>query len=117
VKLSLVGMLGAVLILVVPPSGVAKQQAPRRTVVTVIMTEFKDVLSVASAPRGLIVFKLVNKGQFGHNFAIAGKKSAIIGPSRRSLLVVTFTKAGRYHYRCTAPGHAEAGMKGVLAIR
>ena len=29
---------------------------------------------------------------------------------------VTFTKPGMYPYLCTLPGHAAAGMKGVLKV-
>jgi uncharacterized cupredoxin-like copper-binding protein len=29
---------------------------------------------------------------------------------------VTFSKAGTYPYLCTVPGHAAAGMKGVLRV-
>jgi uncharacterized cupredoxin-like copper-binding protein len=32
-------------------------------------------------------------------------------------LTVTFTKPGTYRYLCTLPGHAEAGMKGVLTVK
>jgi len=29
---------------------------------------------------------------------------------------VTISKAGSYPYLCTVPGHAAAGMKGVLRV-
>jgi len=32
------------------------------------------------------------------------------------LLKPTFTKASSYPYVCTVPGHAAAGMKGVLKV-
>jgi uncharacterized cupredoxin-like copper-binding protein len=39
-----------------------------------------------------------------------------IQPGTTAKLVVTFKK-GKYPYLCTVPGHAEAGMKGVLTVR
>lgn len=32
-------------------------------------------------------------------------------------LSVRFPKAGSYRFICTVPGHAAAGMKGVLKVR
>jgi uncharacterized cupredoxin-like copper-binding protein len=32
------------------------------------------------------------------------------------VLRVVFRKAGRYRYLCTVPGHAAAGLKGVLRV-
>ena len=37
-------------------------------------------------------------------------------PGKTGVLVVTLKK-GRYPYLCTVPGHAAAGMKGVLTVR
>ena len=52
-----------------------------------------------------------------HNFRINGKQTRLIRPGRTSQLVVTFKKKGNYHYLCTVPGHAAAGMKGVFTVR
>jgi uncharacterized cupredoxin-like copper-binding protein len=40
----------------------------------------------------------------------------VINPGQTAKLTVTFTKAGSYPYLCTVPGHAAAGMKGVLRV-
>ena len=32
-------------------------------------------------------------------------------------LVVNLTKAGKYEYLCTVPGHAAAGMKGLVTVK
>jgi uncharacterized cupredoxin-like copper-binding protein len=90
-----------------------KQQV---TTVTVTATEFKFALSKKRVPTGQVIFKLVNKGKIGHNFAIAGKKTPIVGPHKTATLKVVFTKKGTFAYSCTVPGHARLGMKGKLAV-
>ncbi len=87
------------------------------TQVTVVMKEFRFVLSVRSVHLGPVTFRLVNRGHLSHDFKIAGRKSAVIAPGKHGLLRVTFHKAGRYAYLCTLPGHADAGMKGVLRVK
>ena len=87
--------------------------AAATTKVTVTATEFHFKLSAASARHGTITFVVVNKGHLGHDFKIAGKKTAVIGPGKTAKLTVTL-KAGKYPYLCTVPGHAAAGMKGTF---
>jgi uncharacterized cupredoxin-like copper-binding protein len=86
------------------------------TAVTVTATEFHFKLSKASVPHGSVTFTLVNRGKLPHDFKIAGKKTAVIGPGKTAKLAVVL-KAGKYPYSCTVPGHAAAGMKGVLTAR
>ena len=50
-----------------------------------------------------------------HDFKIAGKKSKLVQPGKSGKLIVTL-KAGKLKYLCTVPGHAAAGMKGVLKV-
>jgi len=90
---------------------------PKVVKVTVVMTEFRFALSRRSVPAGTtVVFKVVNRGKISHDFKIAGKKTKILGPGKSATLTVKFAKKGRYAYRCTIPGHAAAGMKGVFAV-
>ena len=49
------------------------------TKVTVTATEFHFKLSASSVKHGAVTFVLVNKGTIGHDFAIAGKKTPVIG--------------------------------------
>jgi uncharacterized cupredoxin-like copper-binding protein len=79
-------------------------------------SEFKFALTIKTAPRGLVVFKITNVGHLKHDFAIAGKKSPMIAPGKSATLRVNFKRAGSFPYRCTVPGHAAAGMKGVLTV-
>lgn len=40
-----------------------------------------------------------------------------VNPGSSANLTVTFTKPGMYRYLCPLPGHAAAGMKGVLIVK
>jgi uncharacterized cupredoxin-like copper-binding protein len=93
----------------------ARPSAATATTVSVTMKEFKFTLSKSSVPHGKVTFKVVNKGKLGHDFAIAGKKTKIIGPGKSTTLTVT-VKKGKVPYKCTVPGHAAAGMKGTLKV-
>ena len=88
----------------------------RVTSIGVVAVEFKFRLSAKSAHRGTVVFRVVNHGKLAHDFKIAGRKTPIIKPGKSAVLRVVFRKAGRYRYVCTVPGHAAAGMKGVLKV-
>jgi uncharacterized cupredoxin-like copper-binding protein len=89
--------------------------SPQR--VTVTMTEFKFVAKPKTVKKGVVVFALANRGNIGHDFKIAGKKSAVLAAKKNGTLRITFKKAGRYAYLCTLPSHAPAGMKGVLVVK
>lgn len=82
-------------------------------------------------PVGTVTFKVTNLGVAFHNFKICtipvpsavGAKNFCIGTSTRTLkhgqsqtLTVKFSLAGTYEFLCTVPGHAAAGMKGILGI-
>ena len=99
---------------VLAPGGKASPEATTRVKVTA--SEFKYVLSRKTAPRGTIVFTLVNRGKLPHDFKIAGKRTAKIGPGKTATLKVTIAAKGKRAYLCTVPGHAPAGMKGVFAV-
>lgn len=85
------------------------------TKVSVTATDFHFKLSKSSAPAGKVTFALVNKGKIGHDFEIAGKKTAVIGPGKSVTLTVSL-KAGKYPYKCTVPGHSQLGMKGTFTV-
>jgi alcohol dehydrogenase (cytochrome c) len=87
------------------------------TTVQVKGGEFFFHLSKTSAPRGTVVFVFKNVGYSVHDFEINGKQTPLVQPGGTATLVVTFTKTGSYPYRCTIPGHSEAGMKGVFTVR
>jgi uncharacterized cupredoxin-like copper-binding protein len=84
--------------------------------VNVAASEFKFVLSKKAARRGVVVFKVKNVGKINHDFEIKGRKTRLISPGQSATLRVTFLRKGSYPYKCTVPGHAAAGMKGVFKI-
>jgi len=96
-------------------SGVA-HSAALLAKVNVKASEFKFVLSTKTAKRGLVTFTVKNVGKLQHDFEISGRKTRLISPGQSATLRVTFLRKGAYPYKCTVPGHAAAGMKGVFTI-
>jgi uncharacterized cupredoxin-like copper-binding protein len=80
-------------------------------------SELKFTLSKKTILKGTGIFKVTNKGALPHNFKINGKKTVNLARGKSTTLRVTFTKAGKYTYLCTIPGHAAGGMKGVLTVK
>lgn len=74
---------------------------------------FRFTLSRTSAPHGKVSFVVTNKGRLKHDFSIAGKKTKMLGHNQTATLTVTLSK-GKHAYKCTVPGHAQAGMKGTF---
>ena len=117
--------------------GSASSSAARRvTAATVIVTagkpsEFSFKLSkLSNIPVGPVTFKVTNVGKIGHTFEIClstsrtatankckgkGKTTPLLKTGKSARLTVTLTK-GVYEFLCTFPGHASAGMKGLLGI-
>jgi uncharacterized cupredoxin-like copper-binding protein len=78
-------------------------------------SEFKFTLSAKSGKSGIVIFKVTNKGKLAHDFSIGGRKTPLINPGKSNTLRVTLKK-GSFPYKCTVPGHAAAGMKGVFKV-
>ena len=93
--------------------------AAKATTIAVIAgkpTEFHFTLSKKAAAKGVVTFKIANKGKLAHDFKIAGKTSKMVQPGKSTTLKVVLKK-GKQKYECTVPGHAAAGMKGVLVVK
>jgi uncharacterized cupredoxin-like copper-binding protein len=101
--------------LVLAPVAISKPAASQATTVLVTAKEFKFTLSKRSVPKGVVTFKVTNKGKLPHDFKISGKKTAMLKPGKTATLKVTLSK-GAKGYLCTVPGHAAAGMKGSLRV-
>ncbi len=82
----------------------------------VVARDFSFSLSRTTVPAGRVRFTVVNRGAVPHDFSVAGRKTPLIRPGRSAVLLVTFARAGRFAYRCTVPGHAALGMKGILTV-
>jgi uncharacterized cupredoxin-like copper-binding protein len=96
-------------------STASSPEAAAATKVTVTATEYKFKLSRKSVPKGAVTFVLLNKGKMEHDFKIGGKKTPVIKPKKVATITVVLKK-GPARYLCTVPGHAAAGMKGVLTV-
>ena len=89
------------------------------TTVTVTLakpSEFKITVSKKTIGKGLTTFKVTNKGALSHNFKIAGRKTRMLS-NGKSATLRTILKKGKYAFLCTVPGHAAAGMKGVITVK
>ena len=102
-----------------------------RTSVSVIAgkpSEFKFKLSATSVPHGLVRFNVANQGLLPHTFKICsapnrplvdtcnGTGSQMLSPGTGTSMTVSLLRKGSYEYLCTVPGHAAAGMKGILKV-
>lgn len=112
----------ASLVSVTAPAGGATARAARGATTTRVTvtagkpSEFRFELSKRSVHKGTVIFRIVDRGALSHDFKIHGKKTKLLSPGRSATLRVVFEKAGHYRYVCTVPGHAAAGMKGVLRV-
>jgi uncharacterized cupredoxin-like copper-binding protein len=121
-KLALPVLATGALLLPAAGASAASTHATKTKATTVKVTagspsEFRFKLSKATVKKGVVVFKVTNKGNLPHDFKIAGKKTPLIQPNKSKTLRVVFKKAGRYKYLCTVSGHAAAGMHGVLRVK
>jgi alcohol dehydrogenase (cytochrome c) len=95
-----------------------KTNAPATTsTVKVGMTEFRFAFSTQTVHTGTVKFDAINNGGIPHNLHIDGMQTPNVNPGSSANLTVTFNKPGTYRYLCTLPGHAAAGMKGVLIVK
>jgi len=124
------GVAGA---LVIAPSALAKPGAALpTTTINVIAgkpTELAFKLSkLSNIKPGTVVFKVVNEGVAYHTFKICtspaktdaknacvGKVTKLLKHGNTATLTIKLTK-GQYEYLCTVPGHAAAGMKGLIGV-
>jgi uncharacterized cupredoxin-like copper-binding protein len=108
-------------------------RAAKTTVITVTAgkpSELAFKLSkFSSIPAGTVTFKVTNKGAIAHDFKICtspaanssknsctGEVTKMLKPGTSATLTVKLSKTGKYEYLCTVPGHAGAGMKGLIGV-
>jgi uncharacterized cupredoxin-like copper-binding protein len=94
--------------------------ASKATVVKVTAgkpSELKFTLSKKASAKGVVTFKVTNRGALEHDFKIAGKVTKKLKPGMTATLKVTFKKGGKFKYLCTLPGHAAAGMRGTFVVK
>ncbi len=116
------------------PAAVDSVSAAKATTIVVTAgkpSELAFKLSKTSliAP-GTVIFKVKNSGRIAHTFAIClttsanasanactgkSKVTKLLQPGKSQTLTVTLKK-GQYEFLCTFPGHASAGMKGLIGV-
>jgi plastocyanin len=82
--------------------------------------DLKFIPVAAQATPGKVLVKSVNKASIGHNIAVEGNGVSQAGPvvsGGKTSEVTVSLKPGTYQFLCTVPGHAAAGMKGVLTVK
>ncbi len=87
--------------------------------VTVNGTDFAFSPSAISTKVGRTVTVTLKNGvQFAHNFVISdlSVQSKTIRPGESDTVMFTPSKAGKFTYICTIPGHADKGMIGTLTV-
>ena len=112
--IAILASMAAALLIALPASA-----GSSATVVTVTAgkpAELKFTLSKKTVSKGKVTFRVTNKGALEHDFKIAGKVTPKLKPGKTISLTVTLKK-GKAPYLCTIPGHAAAGMKGVIAVK
>lgn len=78
---------------------------------------------------GTYTFKVTNRGLGFHTFKFCttpvknaskntctGKVTKTLKPGQSASFTVTITKAGKYEFLCSIPGHAAGGMKGLMGF-
>lgn len=124
-------VVSALTIASVGTAAAASDSARLGTTVSVTITsktEFKFTVKPSKVGRGVVTFKITNNGNLPHDFKVCssnkggtatscnGKSTKQISPKSTGKLVVTFVRSGKYEYLCTLPGHAAAGMKGLITV-
>ena len=111
----------------------APAEAPQVTVIKVTAgkpTELAFRLSkFSNLTPGKFSFMVMNDGAVEHAFKICttpttsakanscvGKATKVLNTGRSETIDVVLKKNGRYEYLCSVPGHAGAGMKGLLGV-
>ena len=83
-------------------------------------TEFAFALTPDDVHPGVVVFRLENDGQIGHDLKVEGPggvdaKTPVIDPGATAEVEVELQE-GEYELYCTVPGHREGGMEVDLAV-
>jgi glucose/arabinose dehydrogenase len=89
--------------------------APPATV-SVTLSDFGIRLAVGAVRERKVTFRVVNRGNVAHDFAIAGKRMRVLPHGARATLTVSVPRAGGYRFSSTRPGEAALGMTGIFRL-
>ncbi len=100
----------------------ASKRAPARLLVS--GEEYRIQLSRATVVRGPALIQFLNRGRDPHDLKLRrvgapGARTVSFPELRPGGLVQVSTRlsGGRYRLWCSLPGHAQRGMRAVLAVR
>jgi len=129
----LAGSIGLLAAGAVASSAIFSTHTANANVITVVAgkpSELAFQLSKSTKLKvGTYIFKVTNKGLGFHTFkfclapvktaaknSCVGKVTKTLHPGQSASFTVTIRKAGKYEYLCSVPGHAAAGMKGLMGF-
>jgi manganese oxidase len=89
------------------------------TVVEVRLNEFSFSPATITVPPGPVTIRLVNIGSAAHNFVVPAldARSPDLQPGQSYDLDLGVLAEGTHDFLCDIPGHAGAGMVGVLSVQ
>jgi len=94
-----------------------KAEGTTVTRVTVNMFEYRFRFSRASAPKGVVIFRLRNTGDEVHDVSfVSFKKSPFVAAKSSATWRVRFPKARRFQAICTVGEHLYRGMKATFRV-
>ena len=99
-------------------SGAGTQAAAAPEVIEVELGDLYINPAELTAPAGVpLTFEVTNTGKTEHNFALEnGSATDMIPPGETATLESSALEEGKHTFICEVPGHASAGMKGVLTV-
>jgi len=102
-------------------SGQTADAASASTYAVTLSDELKITPAMIDAPANTaLTFDVTNEGKGQHSFAVQAPgqtyETALLDGGATATLAVPGLAAGSYEYLCTVPGHADAGMKGMLMV-
>jgi FtsP/CotA-like multicopper oxidase with cupredoxin domain len=103
------------------PSAATVDAASASTYAVSLSDELKITPAMIDAPASTpLTFTVTNDGKGQHSFAVQAPgqtyETAMLDGGATATLEVPGLAAGSYTYLCTVPGHADAGMKGMLMV-
>jgi uncharacterized cupredoxin-like copper-binding protein len=103
------------------PAAIPSTCAPASTETTKVTIELVDIAfkpTETTVAAGVPVeITVSNNGLALHNFEVAALDISVnLGPGQAQTITVT-APAGDYDFICNIPGHAQAGMTGVLHVQ
>lgn len=119
---SAAGLALAATLLAAACGGGSGSSAPPAGSIVVKLSEYKFDPNTITHAHGTITFFLENVGTTAHDMSISDPAGNTVGasdlvqPGNDATFTVTINTPGKYPFKCTQPGHADAGMTGTLTV-